>query len=25
VDVGELRKAAGAMGCLTGIVERELV
>lgn len=25
VDVGELRKAAGAMGCLTGILERELV
>lgn len=25
VDVSELRKAAGAMGCMTGIVERELV
>ncbi|CAB1061784.1 NG,NG-dimethylarginine dimethylaminohydrolase 1 (EC [Olavius sp. associated proteobacterium Delta 1] len=25
VDVSELRKAAGAIGCLTGIVERELV
>ncbi len=25
VDVSELRKAAGAVGCLTGIVERELV
>ena len=25
VDVGELRKAAGAIGCLTGIVEREFV
>ncbi|MGD9067470.1 MAG: arginine deiminase-related protein [Desulfobacterales bacterium] len=25
VDVSELRKAAGAMGCLTGIVEREFV
>jgi arginine deiminase len=25
VDVGELIKAAGAIGCLTGIVERELV
>ncbi len=24
VNVGELRKAAGAIGCLTGIVEREL-
>ncbi|MCP4714503.1 MAG: amidinotransferase [Deltaproteobacteria bacterium] len=25
VDVSELRKAAGAVGCLTGIVEREFV
>jgi N-dimethylarginine dimethylaminohydrolase len=25
VDVSELRKAAGAIGCLTGIVEREFV
>jgi len=25
VDVSELRKAAGAMGCMTGIVERELI
>ncbi len=25
VDVSELRKAAGAIGCLTGIVEREIV
>ena len=25
VDVSELRKAAGAMGCLTGILERELI
>lgn len=25
VDVRELRKAAGAMGCMTGIVEREIV
>lgn len=25
VDVNELRKAAGAIGCLTGIVERELL
>ena len=25
VDVSELRKAAGAIGCLTGVVERELV
>jgi hypothetical protein len=25
VNVGELRKAAGAIGCLTGIVEREFV
>jgi N-dimethylarginine dimethylaminohydrolase len=25
VDVSELRKAAGAMGCMTGVVERELV
>jgi N-dimethylarginine dimethylaminohydrolase len=24
VDVSELRKAAGAIGCLTGIVEREV-
>ena len=25
VDVSELRKAAGAIGCMTGIVERELI
>ena len=25
VDVSELRKAAGAMGCLTGILERDMV
>ena len=25
VEVGELRKAAGAVGCLTGILQRELV
>jgi arginine deiminase len=25
VDVSELRKAAGAIGCLTGVVERERV
>jgi N-dimethylarginine dimethylaminohydrolase len=25
VDVSELSKAAGAIGCLTGIVEREIV
>jgi hypothetical protein len=25
VDVSELRKAAGAIGCLSGILQREMI